>query len=277
MPFHLATLLTEWNIRESRKLDKATGAKFQSFIGDRAEVQLKCLLEVLDSVGLSSQVLSAIGSVDRLRYLPVEWQPYAYVNSHIPTGVGTCMSSPGLVAIMLDRIRNVSADLIIELGVGSGYHLACASALFNRPCIGVDLPDAIWSTKGPATSNLRIIGDARSVPIRSGCADVVFATFRALKRSTSMLRLLRNGGVLQCIEPLFRNEFEQEPPASWLKTKFGSYDQYIGQRQNNYSCLREYQKWGQTITPLSTLYDVSFLGERRPSDSPESIRNPEWA
>lgn len=96
----------------------------------RAETDL-----VADRVGktaLDKRVLSAMTKVPRHEFVPVEVQPYAYLNRPLPIGFDKTISQPFMVAVMTDLLEVKPDDVVLEIGTGLGYQTAVLAELAGR-------------------------------------------------------------------------------------------------------------------------------------------------
>jgi protein-L-isoaspartate(D-aspartate) O-methyltransferase len=80
----------------------------------------------------SKRVMRAIGSVPRHEFVPVELQPYAYLNRPLPIGYEKTVSQPFIVALMTDLLEPSSGDVVLEIGAGAGYQAAILAELTKR-------------------------------------------------------------------------------------------------------------------------------------------------
>ncbi|MBI1964719.1 MAG: protein-L-isoaspartate(D-aspartate) O-methyltransferase [Betaproteobacteria bacterium] len=80
----------------------------------------------------SGRVMRAIGSTPRHEFVPVELQPYAYLNRPLPIGYDKTVSQPFIVALMTDLLELESGDTVLEIGAGAGYQAAILAALAKR-------------------------------------------------------------------------------------------------------------------------------------------------
>jgi protein-L-isoaspartate(D-aspartate) O-methyltransferase len=80
----------------------------------------------------SERVMRAINSVPRHEFVPVELQPYAYLNRPLPIGYEKTVSQPFIVALMTDLLDPASGDVVLEIGAGAGYQAAILAALTKR-------------------------------------------------------------------------------------------------------------------------------------------------
>ena len=73
---------------------------------------------------LDGRVISAMGRVERHRFVPENQVSSAYENRPLPIGHGQTISQPYIVALMSDLVNIEPGDKVIEVGTGSGYQAA---------------------------------------------------------------------------------------------------------------------------------------------------------
>jgi protein-L-isoaspartate(D-aspartate) O-methyltransferase len=81
---------------------------------------------------LDERVLGAMAKVPRHEFVPVEVQPYAYLNMPIPIGFDKTISQPLMVAVMTDLLELKPSDVLLEIGTGLGYQAAVLAELAGR-------------------------------------------------------------------------------------------------------------------------------------------------
>lgn len=77
----------------------------------------------------SPEVLGAMRSVERHRFVPRISLPYAYADSPLPIGEGQTISQPYIVAYMTEVLEVKPGERILEIGTGSGYQAAILAQL----------------------------------------------------------------------------------------------------------------------------------------------------
>jgi protein-L-isoaspartate(D-aspartate) O-methyltransferase len=80
----------------------------------------------------SDRVMRVIGSMPRHEFVPVELQPYAYLNRPLPIGYEKTVSQPFIVALMTDLLQPEADDVVLEVGAGAGYQAAILAELVKR-------------------------------------------------------------------------------------------------------------------------------------------------
>lgn len=80
----------------------------------------------------SDRVLRVIGDMPRHEFVPVELQPYAYLNRPLPIGYDKTVSQPFIVALMTDLLELDPGDVVLEIGAGAGYQAAILAELVKH-------------------------------------------------------------------------------------------------------------------------------------------------
>jgi protein-L-isoaspartate(D-aspartate) O-methyltransferase len=80
----------------------------------------------------SAEVMKVLGTVPRHEFVPIELQPYAYLNRPLPIGFDKTVSQPYIVALMTDLLGLEADDSVLEVGSGAGYQAAVAAQLARK-------------------------------------------------------------------------------------------------------------------------------------------------
>jgi protein-L-isoaspartate(D-aspartate) O-methyltransferase len=90
------------------------------------EEQREKLVKALISRGIlhSPDVIRAMRTVPREKFLPEELRGEAYIDTPLPIGFGQTISAPHMVAIMAEALELEEGLKVLEVGTGSGYHAA---------------------------------------------------------------------------------------------------------------------------------------------------------
>ncbi len=75
------------------------------------------------------EVIRAMRTVPRHRFVPPEYRDQAYENHPLPIGYGQTISQPYIVALMSEALELETGDRVLEIGTGSGYQAAVLSEL----------------------------------------------------------------------------------------------------------------------------------------------------
>jgi protein-L-isoaspartate(D-aspartate) O-methyltransferase len=73
-----------------------------------------------------------MGRVPRHEFVPPELVRRAYENAPLPIGQGQTISQPFIVALSTDLVEPKPADVVLEVGTGSGYQAAVLAELVQR-------------------------------------------------------------------------------------------------------------------------------------------------
>ena len=90
------------------------------------------LVAEIGKTALDDRVLRAMAKVPRHEFVPIEVQPYAYLNRPLPIGFDKTISQPLMVAVMTDLLELKPDDVVLEIGTGLGYQSAVLAELAGR-------------------------------------------------------------------------------------------------------------------------------------------------
>ena len=88
--------------------------------------------ERIGKYNLDARVMEVMGKVPRHEFVPVEIQPYAYLNRPLPIGFDKTISQPFIVALMTDMLDIRKEDVVLEIGTGLGYQAAVLAELAHK-------------------------------------------------------------------------------------------------------------------------------------------------
>jgi protein-L-isoaspartate(D-aspartate) O-methyltransferase len=77
-------------------------------------------------------VLAAMRSTPRHRFVPDEWRTDAYADRALPIGFRQTISQPYVVALMTELLEPRQELRVLEIGTGSGYQAAVLAALVKH-------------------------------------------------------------------------------------------------------------------------------------------------
>jgi protein-L-isoaspartate(D-aspartate) O-methyltransferase len=92
----------------------------------------KHLVTEIGKTALDDRVLRAMAKVPRHEFVPLEVQPYAYLNRPLPIGFDKTISQPLIVAVMTDLLEPKPDDVVLEIGTGLGYQSAVLAEVVGR-------------------------------------------------------------------------------------------------------------------------------------------------
>jgi protein-L-isoaspartate(D-aspartate) O-methyltransferase len=78
------------------------------------------------------RLLAAMREVPREAFVPGHLAAYAYEDSPLPIEAEQTISQPYIVALMIEAARIGSADIVLEIGAGSGYAAAVMGRIADR-------------------------------------------------------------------------------------------------------------------------------------------------
>jgi protein-L-isoaspartate(D-aspartate) O-methyltransferase len=76
-----------------------------------------------------ADVLRAMDTVPRHRFVPDEYLSSAYADHPVPIGYGQTISQPYIVALMTELLSLQPGEKVLEIGTGSGYQAAVLAEL----------------------------------------------------------------------------------------------------------------------------------------------------
>lgn len=77
-------------------------------------------------------VLAAMQTVPRHRFVPRNLESVAYTDRPLPIGEGQTISQPYVVALMTEILQPAKDHRILEIGTGSGYQAAVLAQVVNK-------------------------------------------------------------------------------------------------------------------------------------------------
>jgi protein-L-isoaspartate(D-aspartate) O-methyltransferase len=98
--------------------------------------------ERIGRYNLDPRVMEVMGKVPRHQYVPIEIQPYAYLNRPLPIGFDKTISQPFIVALMTDALQLRAGDAVLEVGTGLGYQAAILAELAGK-VYSIEIVDAL--------------------------------------------------------------------------------------------------------------------------------------
>ncbi len=155
--------------------------------------------ERLGRYNLDPRVMDVMGSVKRHEFVPVEIQPYAYLDRPLPIGYDKTISQPFIVALMTDLLQVGPEDTVLEIGTGMGYQSAVLAALARKVySIEIIEPLAQQATRRIAAAgfgNVEVrIGNGYNGWPEHAPFDRIIATAAPDLIPASLLNQLRPGG-----------------------------------------------------------------------------------
>jgi protein-L-isoaspartate(D-aspartate) O-methyltransferase len=93
------------------------------------------------------QVLTAMGTVPRERFVPEDVRDSAYNDSALPIGHQQTISQPWVVAAICQALKLGGGEKVLEIGTGSGYSAAVLAKLAERVISIERLPELAESAR----------------------------------------------------------------------------------------------------------------------------------
>jgi protein-L-isoaspartate(D-aspartate) O-methyltransferase len=118
------------------------------------------LADEIGKTSLDDRVLVAMAKVPRHEFVPIEVQPYAYLNRPLPIGFDKTISQPLMVAVMTDLLELKPDDAVLEIGTGLGYQSAVLAELAGK-VYSIEVIDelaqrAVQRLKGEGYTNVEL-------------------------------------------------------------------------------------------------------------------------
>lgn len=123
---------------------------------DSQAVRLRMVQKLADQGVTDARVLSAMGSIERHRFVDSALVNQAYEDTSLPIGLGQTISKPGVVSRMLELLLQGQTNKIgrvLEIGTGCGYQAAVLSLL----CTEVYSMERLRGLHDKARENLRTL------------------------------------------------------------------------------------------------------------------------
>jgi len=160
------------------------------------------LLEQLRQQGIQDEnLLHAMETVPRERFVDEAFQHKAYENTALPIGSGQTISQPYPVARMTELLRLTPASRVLEIGTGSGYQTAILAHLVEHVFSVERIKGLQWQAK----RRLKQL-DLHNVSTRHGDGwegwpsrgpfDAIIVTAAPPEIPQALLQQLDEGGVM---------------------------------------------------------------------------------
>jgi protein-L-isoaspartate(D-aspartate) O-methyltransferase len=102
---------------------------------DSSAVRMNMVRKLAGQGITDPQVLSAMGAIERHRFVDSALVNQAYEDTSLPIGLGQTISKPGVVSRMAELLRNGATGKlgrVLEIGTGCGYQAAVLSLLASE-------------------------------------------------------------------------------------------------------------------------------------------------
>ena len=111
------------------------GVPVQGYGVDSKAVRMNMVNKLAGQGIADPQVLSAMGTIERHRFVDSALVNQAYEDTSLPIGLGQTISKPGVVARMAELLRvgaHGKLGRVLEIGTGCGYQAAVLSLLAHE-------------------------------------------------------------------------------------------------------------------------------------------------
>ena len=172
-----------------------------SFLLDEIREEVRSTRDLTGRASLAARVIEAMRRVPRHAFVPGDLRWAAYHNTALPIGYRQTISQPYVVALMTDLVDPKPADVILEIGTGSGYQAAILSRLVKQ-VYSLEIVDELAMQ---ARDRLQRLG-FDNVEVRAGnghCGwpehapyDSIVVTAAAPSVPAALIKQLKPGGTL---------------------------------------------------------------------------------
>jgi protein-L-isoaspartate(D-aspartate) O-methyltransferase len=148
---------------------------------------------------MSPAVRKALGKVERHRLVPPGEASRAYRNHPLPIGAGQTISQPYIVALSTDLLQPKPADVILEVGTGSGYQAAVLAEIVSR-VFTIEIIESLGRTAAKRLEELGYgnievrIGDGYAGWPENAPFDGIVVTAAAPRVPQALVEQLKPGG-----------------------------------------------------------------------------------
>jgi protein-L-isoaspartate(D-aspartate) O-methyltransferase len=149
---------------------------------------------------LSPRVLQAMREVPREFFVPAALAAEAYEDAALPIGHGQTISQPFIVALMTELADIAPADVVLEIGTGSGYQAAILSRLAGEVHSIEVIPElAEQARRRLVEFGARVavhVGNGRAGHAAASPYDAILVTAACAEIPRALVDQLRIGGRL---------------------------------------------------------------------------------
>ena len=115
------------NCKKELKERQETGEREEKIFTQAREKMVKTQIR---NRGIKDErLLKAMLKVERHRFVPEEYQKFAYSDCPLPIGEEQTISQPYIVALMTELLKLNGDEKVLEIGTGSGYQAAILAEL----------------------------------------------------------------------------------------------------------------------------------------------------
>lgn len=152
------------------------------------------------------QVIEAMLSVERERFVPEPHLADSYADCALPIGYGQTISQPYIVAYMCQLLNLHPSHRVLEVGCGSGYMAAVLSRIAGK-VVSMERIESLYVRAQKVlcreldAGQIRLVlGDgAKGVAAASPFERIVVsASISSLKPPAALIEQLKTGGIMVC-------------------------------------------------------------------------------
>jgi protein-L-isoaspartate(D-aspartate) O-methyltransferase len=181
------------------RVSEAGGADRRAQMVQTIQEHARSATEALGRDFIAPGVLEVMARVPRHAFVPDDQRAHAYEDRPLPIGHGQTISQPFIVALMTDLLRVQPADVVLELGTGSGYQAAVLAPLV-REVHTIEIIEGLAETAaerlaGPGYRNVEThVGDGYYGVPSAAPFDGIVVTAAASQIPPPLIQQLRPGG-----------------------------------------------------------------------------------
>jgi protein-L-isoaspartate(D-aspartate) O-methyltransferase len=102
----------------------------------------------------NEDVIKALATVPRHRFVPADLADRAYDDNALPIGFGQTISQPSLVALMTEFLELEPGDKVLEIGTGSGYQAAILAEMGYVAVYSIEIVPALYERSSEILNEL---------------------------------------------------------------------------------------------------------------------------
>ena len=149
------------------------------------------------------EVLKAMRTVPRHRFVPASYCERAYDDRPLGIGKGQTISQPYMVALMTSLLESQARDHVLEIGTGSGYQAAVMGEIVERVDTVERIPELAGATRKLLEelgyTNIHVhAGDGTLGYPQQAPYDGIIVTAAAPRIPSAVKNQLRDGGRMVC-------------------------------------------------------------------------------
>ena len=167
----------------------------------------------------SRNILSAIAKAPRHLFVSEALQYRAYEDTPLPIGMGQMISSPSVIAKMIQHLNLTGSEKILEIGTGTGYQAAVISEITSEVVVTIERIEELYKRArellliklGYRNINLihsdnfsKIVGLYDSIIVAAGAKALPVELLNKLDDNGTMIIPIKDGEGSQRIKRYFK-------------------------------------------------------------------------